>query len=190
MTGLILVLLLSMLILTFGVRLLVQSLKSRIDRGAVTVDDFCKARETLDSVFYETAAIQRIFSSEDMEFISRSGTVDVRRLFLKERKTLALQWLRMIQRQLAHLMDLHLRLASYTYDPRPKFELKLSAKYLNVIVVSHIVLLLLRIRGPFKATRAIAYTIRAAGRFCTIFSLRLERISPTRLSPGRESLVH
>lgn len=190
MTGLILILLLSTLILTFGVRLLVQSLKSRMARRAVTVDDFCKAREVLDSVFYETVAIKRIFSSEDKEFISRSGAEDVQRLFLKERKKLALQWIWMIQRELGHLMDLHLRLASYTYDPRPKVELKLSAKYLNLIVVSHIVLLLLWLRGPFKATRSIAYTIRVAGRFCTIFSLRLERINPAQLSPGRESLVH
>jgi len=189
MTGLVPILLLSALILAFGVRLLLQSLKSRIDRRAVTIDDFCKARGLLDSVFFETAAIKRILSTEDMEFISRSGAEDVRRLFLKERKTLALQWLRMTQRRLAHLMDLHLRLASYTYDPRPKIELKLSAKYLNLIVASHIVLLLLWLGGPFKATRTIAYTIRAAGNFCTIFSLRLERISPTRLSPGRESPV-
>jgi hypothetical protein len=190
MTGLVLILLLSTLILTFGVRLLVQSLKSRTDKRVVTVDDFCQARQVLDSVFCEAAAIERIFSSEDIDFISRSGAKDARRLFLKERKKLALQWLRLIQSQLAHLMDLHLRLASYTYDPSPGFELKLSAKYLNLRVVSYIVLLLLWLRGPFKATAVIAYTIRAAGRFCTTFSLRLERVSPTRLSAGRESLVH
>jgi hypothetical protein len=191
MTGLILILLLSMLILAFGVRLLVQSVKFRVDRRAVTIEDFCKAREVLDSVFCETIAIKRIFSSEDKEFISRSGAEDVQRLFLRERKKLAIQWLRMIQRKLAHLMDLHLRLASYTYDPRPKLELKLSAKYLNLIAVSHIVLLLVRLRGPFKASRAIAYTVRASGKFCTIFSLRLERINPTQLGLGRaESLVH
>jgi hypothetical protein len=181
---------LSTLILTFGVRLLVQSLKSRIDRRAVTIDDFREAREVLDSVFSDTAAIKRILSSKDMEFISRSGAEDARCLFLKERKTLALQWLRMIQRQAARLMDLHLRLASYTHDPRAKFELELSAKYLNLIVVSHIVLVLFWLRGPFKATRTTAYTIRSAGSFCAVFSLRLERISRSRLSPVRESLVH
>jgi hypothetical protein len=141
-------------------------------------------------VFCETVAIKRILSSEDNEFISRSGAKEVQRLFLKERKKLALQWLQMTQRQLTHLMDLHLRLAGYTYDPHPTFELKLSAKYLNLIVVSHIVLVLLWVGGPFTATHTIAYTIRVAENFCTIFSLRLERINPTRLSPRRESLVH
>jgi hypothetical protein len=190
MTGLVLILLLGSLILTFAVRLLLQSLKPGIDQRPVSVDDFSKAREALDSVFVATAAINRIFSSEDMEFIARSAAKNARCLFLKERKILALQWLRMMQKQVAQLMDVHLRLASHTYDPSPRFELRLTAKYLTFVSISYIVLLLLWLRGPFKARRSTAYTIRAAGNFCTVFSLRLEQINPTRLSPGRESLVH
>jgi hypothetical protein len=190
MTGLILILLLGLLILTFALRLLLQSLKAGIHNRPVTVDDFSQAREALDSVFVATAAINRIFSSEDMDFIARSASNDARRLFLKERKILALQWLRMMQKQVAHLMNVHLRLASHTYDPSPRFELRLSARYLAFGAVSYIVLLLLWLRGPFKATRSTAYTIRAAGNFCSVFSLRLDQINPARLSSGRESLVH
>jgi hypothetical protein len=190
MTGLILILLLGSLILTFALRLLLQSLKAGIDKRPVTVDDFSKAREALDSVFVATAAINRIFSSEDMEFIARSAAKEPRRLFLKERKILALQWLRMMQKQVAHLMNLHLRLASYTYNPSPRFELRLTAKYLTFALVSYILLLQFCLLGPFKATRSTAYTIRAAGTFCNVFSLRLDCINPARLSSGPESLIH
>jgi len=190
MIGLVLILLLGALILTFAVRLLLQSLQAKIDSRPVTVDDFSKAREALDSALVAAAAVNRIFSSEDMEFISRSAPNDARRLFLKERKLLALQWLRLMQKQVAQLMDIHLRLAGHTYDPSPRFELRLTAKYLAFALFSYMVLFLLWVRGPFKATRGTAYTIRAAESFCSVFSLRLERINPARLSSGRESLVH
>jgi len=189
MTGLLPISLLSSLILVLGVRLLVQSLNKR-QRPAVTIHDYSNAREALDSVFVQTAAIKRIFSVEDAEFVARSATPDVKRMFFNERRKLALQWLRRTQKQVAQLIDLHLRLASPTNDPSPGFELNLTAKYLTFVVVSNIVLMLLWLLGPFKATRSISYTIRMAGGFCTTFSLRLKRVNPTRLSSGRESLVH
>jgi hypothetical protein len=190
MTGLVLILLLGSLILTFAVRLLLQSLKARIDGGAVTVDDFSRAREALDSALVAAAAINRIFSSEDMEFISRSASNNARRLFLRERKILALQWLRLMQKQVAQLMDVHLRLAGHTYDPSPGFEFRLTAKYLTFALFSYIVMFQLWMRGPFKASRTTAYAIHAAQTFCSVFSLRLEQVNPARLSSGRESLVH
>src|SRR5258705_89011 len=71
---------------------------------------------------------RRIFSVEDIEFIERSATPVVKCSFLKERKTLAMHWFRKTRKRVAQLMDLHLRLASYTYDPNPRFELRLTAK--------------------------------------------------------------
>jgi hypothetical protein len=183
------ILLLSTLIVVLAIRLLAQS-GNRRQRPAVTIDEYATAREALDTVFVETEAIKRIFSVEDAEFIARSARPDVQCLFLKERKKLAHQWVRKTRTQVARLMDLHLRLASYTYDPSPRFELKLTAKYLTFVVVSFIVLLLVWLLGPFKATRSISYAIRTAGSFCATFSVRLERVNPTHLSPGRESLVH
>ncbi len=102
-------------------------------------------------MFVETAAIERIFSAEDIEFICRSSTPEVQRLFLKERRALAVQWLRKTQKQVAQFMDLHLRLAGFTEKPSPGFELELTAKYVGFFVVSHLLLLLLWLRGPFAA---------------------------------------
>jgi hypothetical protein len=189
MTVLVPISILGTLIVVLAIRLLAQA-GNRRERPAVTVDEYAKAREALDALFVETAMIKRIFSLEDAEFVARSATLDVTRSFLNERKKLALHWFRRTRKQVAGLMDLHLRLAGYTYDPSPGFELRLTAKYLTFEAVSNIVLLLLWLLGPFKATRSISYAIRAAGSVCTTFSIRLERVNPTRLSSGRESLVH
>jgi len=189
MIGPFLAFVLGMVILALAFYILAGS-SPKTSKPAVTVDDYAKAREGLELVFFETAAIETICSVEDLNFIARAGNDDVRRLFLKERKRLALLWLRKTQKVVAQLMDLHLRLASYTYDPNPGFELELNAKYGAFVVLSNIVLLVLWVAGPFKGRRSIAYAIRTSGHFCMVFSLRLERLNPTRPGSSRESLVH
>jgi hypothetical protein len=169
-------------ILVVAIRLLMQS-GNRRERSSVTVEEYANARQALDSVFIETAIVRRIFSVEDANFIEVSATPIVRRSFLKERKQLALRWFRKTRKQVAQLMDLHLRLASYTYDPNPRFELRLTVTYLAFVAVFNVVLLLLWLLGPFKASRGISYAIRMAGSFCSAFSIRLGRVNPTRLSP-------
>ena len=185
MSGLIPIVLLGTLILIFSGRLLVQwSRQSHAQ--VVSIEDYSQARAALDSVFAETAAIKRIFATDDMEFVSQEGVGDVQRFFLKERKRLAIQWVRMTQKQVAHLMDLHLKLASYTYEPSPRAEVKLTVTYLCFILASNGVLILLWLFGPFEAVRVVAYTVRAAEYFCSEVTRRLENIDPVRLGSARQ----
>jgi hypothetical protein len=176
MSGLLPIVLLGTLILILGARLVLQASSTRGQSRSVTIEEFAEAREALDTVIVETAAIERIFSSEDIEFISRSSTPEVQQLFLKERKALAMQWLRKTQKQVAQFMNLHLRLSGYTQEPSPRFELSLAAKYMSFFIVSYLLLLLLWLRGPFKARRVVGYTCGVAGYFCAICSVRLERV--------------
>jgi hypothetical protein len=184
MTGLVAIVILGSLILVLGIRLIVQSATSSTQSSSVTLEEFASAREALDTAFVEAAAIERIFSPEDMVFISHASSPNGRRLFLEERKALAIRWLRKTQKQVAQLMDLHLRIAGNTHEPSPRFELKLAAKYLVFLLVSYLLLFLLWLRGPFKARRVVAYTSQVAGYFCTVFSLRLESVNALHLGPG------
>jgi hypothetical protein len=180
MTGLILTLILGTLVLLLAGRLVLQATTGSRNRP-VTIDDYTSAREALDSVFAETAAVKRIFAKEDMEFIARVGTPNVRRFFLKERNRLAIQWLRATQKQVARFMDLHLKLASYTYEPSPRMEFSLTVKYLFFIFSSNALLFLIWLRGPFEAVAIVSYPLRVAEEFSTAFSLRLEKIDPEKL---------
>jgi hypothetical protein len=176
------------LVLVLAGRLVVQALTKSGPQPA-TIEDYSCARAALDSAFVETAAMKRIFASEDLEFMLREGTRDAQRFFLKERKGLAIQWLRTTQKQVAELMDLHLRLASYTYEPSPRFELKLTVEHLWFILVSNLVLFLLWLRGPFEAATIVGYTLRISESLSSVFSLRLEEIDPVKLdSVGQRPL--
>jgi hypothetical protein len=182
MIGLLPVVLVGTLILLLGLRLLLQSSSTQRQDHSVSMEELTKAREALDTVFVESAAIRRIFSPEDMEFVAHSGPHRAQHLFLKERKALAIQWLRKTQKEVALLMDIHLRLAGYTLEPSPKFELQLTARYFAFRIVSYLLLLLLWWRGPFKAKRIVDYTVGVAGHFCTIFSVRLNSVNAPHLS--------
>lgn len=171
--------------ITFARRLALRASNDRAQSRSVTIEEFVNAREALDTVILETAAIERIFSSDDSEFISHSGTPKVQRLFLRERKALATLWLRKTQKRVAQFMELHSRLAGYTQEPTPRFELKLAGKYAAFIVVSYLLLLLLWLRGPFTEGRVVGYTCGVAGYFCAICSLRLERVTAP-APPGLE----
>ncbi len=143
MSSLIPILVLGILILVLTGRLVLQWGRKN-PAPTVTIEDYAQARAALDSVFVETAAIKRIFADEDKEFVSHTGTPDVQRFFLKERKGLAIQW------------------------------------------VSNGLLILLWLFGPFEAVRIVAYTVRVAEYFCSVFSLRLEKIDPVKLSSARD----
>jgi len=185
MMALIPILVLGALILVFGLRLLLQWSRNNRVRS-VTIEDYTLARAAVDSVFVETMAIKRIFAADDIDFVSRTGTPEVRRFFLKERKALALQWLRKTKKQVGQLMDLHLKLASYTYEPSPTFELGLTVNYMSFILASNVLLAFLWLRGPFQAARTVTYTLRAAEHFCTVFSIRFKQINPVKLDPASE----
>ena len=183
MTGLITILLLGTLILVLVGRLLAQTARRRHAR-VVTIEDYQGARAALDAVFIETAAIKRIFAAEDVKFVSESGVPDVQRFFLKERKRLGIQWMRSTQKQVAHLMRLHLKLASYTCEPNPKFEFNLTIKYVCFILVCNSLLVVMWLFGPFQAVRVVSHTLGVAEHFCSAFSLRLEKVDPVKLGPA------
>lgn len=180
MTESIPILLLGISILVLGGRLLVQWAK-KDHAHVVSIEDYSSARAALDSMCVETAAIRRVFATEDREFISESSPPDVQRFFLKERKKLAIQWLRIIQKRVKQLTDLHLNLAGYTFEPSPRFEFKLTVNYLCFLIVSNGLLVLVWWRGPFELARIVAYTVRGAEHFCSVFSLRLETVDPVKL---------
>jgi len=183
-SGLIPILALGTLVLILGGRLVVQRVRTR-HTAVVTVDDYSAARAVLDSLFLETSVIKRIFAPDDVEFVSQAAGPNIKRFFLSERKVLAIQWLRMAQKQVSKLMNLHLKLAGYTREPSPRYEFKLTVDYACFFLASSGLLILLWWRGPFEAGRTVAYTLRTAERFCSVFSVRLEKIDPVKLGAAR-----
>lgn len=172
------------LIVLFSARLIVQSLQKGGRKRLVTVDDYVMARAEVDEVLVANATIHRIFAREDSEFVLQHHSPPVHRLFRNERRNLALLWVRNNQKRLAHLMDVHLRLASYTRRPCPQIEIRVAARYLAFLLASYFVLGLLWLCGPFVAASIIHYIVDVPGNLCNVFTPRLEDVDLVRLEVG------
>lgn len=186
MIGLIPVIILGSLVLVFSGRLLLQWSKNRHAQPA-TAEDFSRARGVLDSMSLEAMATKRIFAIDDLEFVARHGTSKVLRLFVEERRLLAVSWLRLTQKQVEQLMEIHLKLASYTFEPSPRLEFRLTINYVCFLVVSNALLLFLWLRGPFNAVRIVGYALAMTDYFRSVFRLRLEKTDPVKLGAARLS---
>lgn len=176
--GVIPVIVLAGLIVFLGVRLLILS-RQRIEPA--TIDDFSLAQHILDSLVFGSTLTNRIFAIDDCAFVARVASPGVQALFEKERKTVAVKWIRKTQRDMARLMEIHLRLASHTYNPSPRYEFAFGVKYLVFTLASYLALFLVYVEGPHDTARAFAYTVNAVDRLCLAFRFRLDRVNPAGL---------
>jgi hypothetical protein len=168
--------------------LLLQWRRRNAHQG-VTIEQFSRAQEAVDALIGEFSLGKRIFEAGDMKYISRQPSLEARRVFLQERKALAISWLRHTRRQLAYLMELHLKLASYTYHPNPRSDLSLWFEYRIFALVCDSLVAVVWIRGPFQLETIVGHTLGAVNEFSAVFSLRLEDINAGLLSPAHRTNV-
>ena len=69
--------------------------------------------------------LDRCLSAEDLAFISSFASRHLLRLFVRERRRLAIAWLRHTRREAQRLLELHVRSVRYAADLRPGAEAKL-----------------------------------------------------------------
>jgi len=86
---------LGVLIVLFAGRLVVQAARGGKAKPVVTVEDYAAAREEVDELLVATAAIERVFAKEDVQFVSETCPVVVQQLFRQERGKLAIEWIRL-----------------------------------------------------------------------------------------------
>lgn len=175
--------LLPFLILAAVALLLLFHWSRRNAHSKVTIEEFSLAQEAVDSLIGEFSLVRRLFEPGDMRFILRQPSLEGRRVFLQERKTLAISWLRHLRRQLAYLKDLHLKLASYTNHPSPRGDLGFLTDYLIFAVLCNVLLALVWVRGPFQLNTFVGYTLNAVNQFCGVFTRRLEDVNAGLISP-------
>jgi hypothetical protein len=174
------------LIVLFGISILYVAARLLLESGGEserfpTIDDFSQARSELDGVFERAAAVRQIFSRDDLEYATNNYGPDVVRLFLRQRKRVAIAWLQRTQKLVTHLFDLHLKLAKCTYEPNEKTEIKLMLQYILFLLLSHGAIVYIRVGGPFALAAAGDFTLRWSENFFTIFSLRFADVDPVRL---------
>ncbi len=106
------------------------------------------------------ALLGRCLSIEDVEFAAQLGCPRIVRLLLRERRRLALKWLRQSRREAGRLLRQHVRAARHARDLRPAAEVRLWFHAGLFLMVYEVLMTAVRLYGPFR-TRAFVRSVFA-----------------------------
>jgi hypothetical protein len=126
----------------------------------------------------------RLFGSEDRDFIAKQGSARLTRLFLHQRTALALSWLHNVRVHLRKLMRVHRAAVRTNSRLKPLVELRIGVDYLLFEMLCQLIALAIRLRGPVDLKRLV-------GRLDSLSSQLSEvimRFSPSELA--REDNKH
>src|SRR5271157_199857 len=101
--------------------------------------------------------VARIFSREDWELILQTHSPCLRRLFLRERKRVALLWVRETSRDIRQVMRNHTEAAKQAADIRFRTELSLFLMYIELLLMCETLSLLITTVGPPRLERIASY---------------------------------
>lgn len=107
--------------------------------------------------------LDRCLSAEDLTFICSFESRYLLRLFVRERRRLAIAWLRQTRREAQRLLQLHVRSVRYAADLRPGEEVKLFLAAGLFLVVYGMMLGIVFWYGPLRTRRFLQSLQRLAG---------------------------
>ena len=122
--------------------------------------------------------LERCFSEDDVRFVAGLGAPEVLRLLLRERRRLALEWLRLTGREARRLLGLHVRTVRFAADLRPATEFQLLARAGAFLFTYELLMILVRWYGPLRA-QAYVRSIQGLGSVLAALGSGIARSMPT-----------
>ncbi len=92
--------------------------------------------------------VSRIFSSEDSKFVLATKSPQLRQLFCRERKEVALLWVRQTSAAIQRIMREHAQLARKSEDLEFAIEVKLLLLYAEIMLICGVLYVGIQSAGP------------------------------------------
>jgi hypothetical protein len=138
---------------------------SRTARSTVNAKQFSEVQQALTEVQLELPPKlvgTKIFSEEDWNFIRAHTAPAIQRIFLEDRKALAISWLRQVRGNVGLLMKFHRTAVRGNVSLSPSIELRLAFDYLFFLLTFQVLCAMIRVQGPFVVGRFANFTLSAA----------------------------
>lgn len=140
----------------------------RAEGGAQAVLEARNALESLQEGLLPSEMVERIFSSEDLEFVNEIGAAPVRELFLGLRKRIALDWVRQVRWEVIRLKEFHFGRSRHYAQLKLSTEISLALSFLVVLAECRALQLMIYSAGPYAAPRLLGWTASTAGKVCAV----------------------
>jgi hypothetical protein len=128
--------------------------------------------------FFPQLLAERIFGSQDWDFMVRQGSPQHRRLFLQQRRTLALSCLRGARVNATRIMRVHAAAAGRSSQLEPLTEVRIVRDFLVIQALCQMLSLLVWFRGPVHLGRLIGHADKLCKRLCEV----TEKLLPAELA--------
>lgn len=116
----------------------------------------------------------RIFSSEDWRLVKAEAPRQVARWFDRERKALAIEWLRHVRMSVRDIVREHRRAARRSQALKPAEELELAFQYWTFEVLGEFLYWLIYLRGPTELRFMLERLFDGKTKLCRIVERALE----------------
>ncbi|MGA8222163.1 MAG: hypothetical protein WB780_10965 [Candidatus Acidiferrales bacterium] len=141
------------------------------------------ALRVLQSGLLPADFVDHIFARRDLEFVTADAPMEVRNLFVEERKKIALAWASEIRLQIVHLQHFHLGHSRHFARLKFTSEIALALDFAALRMECRALYLLFYLRGPFGAPYFAGKTVAAASRLCAVTGKSLAFLAPAGVTP-------
>jgi hypothetical protein len=153
----------------------------RAEGSAQTLVDAKQALRALQSDLLPPGLVERIFATQDFDFVTSSTPLQVQRLFMRERKKVAVCWAQQVHAGVLGLMNFHLGQARFYAQLSPATEMKLAVNFAALLFACRVMQLALYLGGPFAVPGLVGRTVNNAARLCEASEKSLAFLEPPRL---------
>jgi hypothetical protein len=102
--------------------------------------------------------VSKIFSETDRTFVSSTGSPELQRLLMSERKQVALAWVRQTSSFVGLVMREHVTSVRSSQDLQVATEAGIVARYAQLMLICGLLSVVIRIAGPFWLRDLALYT--------------------------------
>lgn len=141
-----------------------------------------QALKTLQRGLLPAPIVSRIFAADDLEYVRRNAPQNIQELFSRERRRIALDWVRHVRSEVIRLQHFHRETARFYSELKMRTELELALNFAALALACRALQIALFLRGPYPAPRIVEAATAAAVRICSISEISLAFLTPPGLT--------
>lgn len=161
--------------------LLVFALLRRPGRPEGSSQALLDARQALSVLQHDLLPpeiVQRVFAKQDLEYVLACTPEPVHRVFVDERRKVAMIWVRQVRRGVLSLRAFHLGQARHYSRVNLATEVQLAANFALLLMSCRALEIALFFGGPYATPQILGGTVGVAARLCRVSQQSLAFLSP------------
>lgn len=150
----------------------------RAEGGSGAMVQAKQALNSLQSGLLPPELVGRIFARQDLEYVESHSPIEIRELFLEERKQVALSWVSRVRKQVLSLRRFHLGSARFYARLSVRTELSLAVDFAILLCACRVLQISMFFGGPYAAPGIVGSTAATATRVCKVSEESLAFLTP------------